>query len=281
MVKAIILRGALGLLILCLLSFVLTPTELTTAAQQPPPIYGYRVDDHYSFAESLTESLDGPDENLLWHTLHHLDVRIVAIRENVAGYFIRVTARVTNFTGGYDDYVREEHIEGYTPIVAGFQNYFTHTEWEIHLIDWNRDASRIQNLFGDVGYREQDLQNRYFHWNYTQYVNASLSIIDIDNDGFDDGYRQYNCYTAQFNSDGVVLVRRYELVFIFDCGFQYTRIRLLEQTLPETSTPLTPASTMPWFIPVFIVIVITACILLTLIVILPRRLRTHLGVRAY
>lgn len=254
---------------LSFLNSALGPIKLV-ASQQPPPIYGYGVGDHYRFSDNLTETLDAPDENLLWQTRHDIDVRILSIVEHIGEYTIRITARVTNFTSGYTDYASEQFFEGYTPIVTSFWNYFTHTEWEMHLIDWNLDVEAFQTLTGYVGFREQDLDSRYFHWNFTQYVNDSLSIIDIDDDGSFDGYQSYSCYTAQFNAAGVVLLRRYYLAFRFDCNYRYSRLRLVEQILPETSSQ----ETIPSFIPVLIASVTGACVLLGFVVMASRKRRT-------
>ncbi len=264
-----LLLGTLCLLFVGLLNSSGIMAGNLAAIRQPPPIYGYEVGDHYKFSDHLIETLDGPEESLLWETRHEINVRVLEIVENAGDFTIRITAQVTNLSNGFTNYSSEQYFEGYTPIVAGPRNYFTHNYWEMHLIDWNMDVEAWQTLTGYLGYREQDLDTRYFHWNFTQWVNRSLSIIDIDNDGATDGYQSYNCYTAQFDSTGIATLRRYYTAFNFENGIRYSRLRQVEQ-LFTTDVTDTPINIQPYFT-ILISGIIVMCVLLATIVIIPRQ----------
>ncbi|MFX1475553.1 MAG: hypothetical protein ACFFCO_08795, partial [Promethearchaeota archaeon] len=247
--------------------------NVTASSQQSPPIYGYRAGDHYEFSENITETLDTPEEHLLWQHIHDIDVRILEIRENVGGYAIRIKARVTDFVNiSYDlpNYYSTQYLEGYTPIVARACDYFTHTEWEIHLTDWNLFIDGWQANSNLVGFREQDLDEHYFHWNFTQWIISNISTTDIDNDGETDPYQAFNCYTARFTAGGVVLLRRFYTAIRFTCGIRHTRTRTVEQKLPLT----TSIPSIPTMILLLIPVITVSCIVVFVITLFTRR-RKH------
>lgn len=268
-IRACFLWGVKGLFLFGLLINSCVTVSPTTSSYQPPPIYGYRVGDHYQFSDELTVTLDSPEGNLLWNVKQRIAVTILSIDENVGGFTIRIRADVANISGGADNYVSERFFEGYTPIVAGPSNYFTHNEWQIHLIDWNYWAQFWMDYFNYVGYREQDLDRRYFYWNYTQYISEYVSITDIDGDGSFDSYQAYNYFTAEFSPAGIALLRRINTAFHFENGYQYSRLRVVEQILPETSS----VSSNPPVMQILIAGIIVSCIVLFVTVIVTHRRR--------
>lgn len=229
--------------------------------------YGYGFGDHFQFADNTTETLDLQTDYLREEVVHTIGVWIEAVDEDVDYYSIRITARITNLSAGLDTYNTTCYMEGYSPIVAGPRVYFTHTNWNLHYSDWIAAANQYQQDTQLTGSVSQDLENRYFNWNLTHYIDNSTSLLDIDLDGTFDAYDIVHSYTAQFNEDGVLLLRSFYDERTFDCGARYTRLR----TITLESEPTTPHWLIDPYLTTLLIIIITVVILIIAAFLLIRR----------
>ncbi len=189
--------------------------------------YGYRVGDYFHFTDNTTETLSTPRECLVEQEVHTIGVLIEIIDEDIEYYSIRILAHITNLSAGIDDYNSMCYMEGYSPIVAGPHVYFTHTDWNAHYSDWLSAASEFKHDNQLSGLVTQDLQAHYFQWNLTKYVDNSTSSYDLDLDGENDAYDIIYAYTAQFDGDGVIILRSFYNEMMFECGARYVRLRAI------------------------------------------------------
>lgn len=204
--------------------------------------YGYSPGDRYRFSDVTTETLDTEQNQLLLESKQTFEVVIDAIDEDVANYRIRITTRVANLAAGPSYYSVVRYMEGDSPVVAGPEVYFTHTNWNLHLTDWELDANTWQQETQMYGSVFHDLDQRFFSWNLTRYVDSGLSQYDADGDGAFDSYDQVHCYAVQFDTRGVVELRSWYTQLVFACGALYMRVRAVTLLLAgPDSAPLLSA----------------------------------------
>jgi hypothetical protein len=234
-------RNKILLQIICFLAlaFVLTTQPLFTdhsfAARAYD--YGYAVGDQFRYTDSLIETLTTSEYQLVEETHHTYELKIEAIREDTTNYYIRLTVHFANLSQGIENYTSTQLMEGFTHIVAGPRVYFTHTNWEIHHLDWEESIENFQfstQMTQEAVQEDQD--NHFYYWNFTKYVNSELSIYDINSDGQTDGYNIINSYTAHFTDQGALKLRKFFNDIQFENGARYTRLRQINLSLLQTST---------------------------------------------
>ncbi|MFX0170204.1 MAG: hypothetical protein ACFE89_12760 [Candidatus Hodarchaeota archaeon] len=212
---------------LCVL-FVFGPVSGSEIQSQ----YGYQTGEIYSFTDSVTETFDMNDTYLLEQAMHSFQIQIQTVEENVANYTILITVQILNLSAGLEDYLRVTDMEGHTPIVASPFIYFTHTQWDLHVIDFldsAEDYMAATQMSGSVNY---DLETRYFTWNLSKYISTLISPYDIDDDEDPDAYTSISRYSATFTEKGVLQSREFITEFRFTNGARYCRARRISLDTP-------------------------------------------------
>ncbi|MDO8056232.1 MAG: hypothetical protein Q6361_05175 [Candidatus Hermodarchaeota archaeon] len=223
-------------LILCLL-VILFPISGSNAQLQ----YGYEVGDVYSFTDSIIETFEANSTHLYEEISHSFQVHIQDIAENASYNSIVITVKVLNLSAGLVDYIQSVIMEGCTFIVASPYVYFTHTQWDLHVIDFLDSAENYQQATQMTGSVEHNQNERYFHWNLSKFISASVSPYDTDEDGQMDAYTVISMYSARFTEEGVIEERVFFTENRFTNGALYHRNRhiTLDANLSMPGSPLT------------------------------------------
>jgi hypothetical protein len=204
--------------------------------------YGYQVGDEYLFTDTITETFDANETHLLDQTIQSFHIRIQAILDNTSHESIVITTRLQNLSAGLEDYIQVVNMQGYTPIVASPFIYFTHTQWDLHIIDFLESADNYRAATQMTGTVEHDQNARFFQWNLSTFITSTISPYDTDGDGQMDAYIVVSKYYATFSEEGVLLVREFTTQNWFTNGAVYQRIRrvTLDTGVYSPTSPIIP-----------------------------------------
>ena len=208
----------------------------STSGSEMQYYFGYSEGDSFTFRDSTSERLHINQTQLYKEVMHQFKTTIKAIDENIAGYRIRLTTEIMNLSLGIDSSNYTIFMEGHSSIVAAPRVLFTHTLWVVHSSEFLSDASDYQattQMNGTVGeYPDFHL----FYWNLSRYIDETVSPYDMDGDGNMDAYMSISGYLAQFNNQGVLLLREFITEFRFENGAHYYRLRQIVQIFDSPST---------------------------------------------
>lgn len=200
--------------------------------------YGYTAGDQFVFTDTLVRSLVLNETHFVEEEVHTYRIEITAVAENVENYTIRISALITNLSAGLDVIYETTVIEGYSPIWAGPSVYFTHTDWDSHVIDFHYAANDFIEYTQMSGYSYYDTEIRYFFWNFTKPIDAETSLYDLDEDGQNDPYDIVTTYSALFDQRGVLSNRDFFEEMRFENGNLYTRHRQILRSLDPLPSPI-------------------------------------------
>jgi len=240
---------------LCTLTFFLLIFLFPITGCDAQLQFGYQIGDVYSFTDSIIESFEANQTHLYEETTHSFQIHIQNIVENASYNSIVISAKLLNLSAGLADYVQSVTMEGYTFIVASPYVYFTHTNWNLHVIDFLDSADIYQQATQMAGTIDYNLNERYFHWNMSKLVPSSISLFDTDEDGVMDSYTILSMYTAIFTVEGVIHFREFITENWFTNGAMYRRSHCISLD-PDFQMPVTPLTSLLIGIVVMVMVIL-------------------------